>query len=64
MQVDSGFDRRYVGSGLGLTLAERFVRLHGGTIELDSALGAGARFSVVLPVDGPPPGRPVEPVGA
>ena len=54
VQVDSGFDRRYVGSGLGLTLAERFVRLHGGTIELDSALGAGARFSIVLPVDGPP----------
>jgi PAS domain S-box-containing protein len=54
IQVDSGFDRRYVGSGLGLTLAERFVHLHGGTIELASALGAGSRFSVVLPVAGPP----------
>ena len=64
MQVDSGFDRRYVGSGLGLTLAERFVRLHGGTIELDSALGAGARFSIVLPVDGPPSGRLAPPGGA
>ena len=53
-QVDSGFDRRYVGSGLGLTLAERFVRLHGGSIELASTLGTGARFSVVLPIGGPP----------
>jgi PAS domain S-box-containing protein len=52
-QVDSGFDRRYVGSGLGLTLAERFVRLHGGSIELASTLGTGARFSVVLPIGGP-----------
>jgi PAS domain S-box-containing protein len=55
VQVDSGFDRRYVGSGLGLTLAERFVRLHGGTIELASALGAGSRFSVVLPLGDPQP---------
>lgn len=53
-QVDSGPDRRYVGSGLGLTLAERFVALHGGTIELASSLGSGARFSVVLPIAGPP----------
>lgn len=57
VQVDSGFDRHYVGSGLGLTLAERFVTLHGGTIELDSELGAGARFSVLLPVAGPPAAR-------
>jgi PAS domain S-box-containing protein len=55
VQVDAGLDRRYVGSGLGLTLAERFVRLHGGTIELSSVLGAGARFSVVLPIAGPTP---------
>ena len=57
-QVDSGFDRHYVGSGLGLTLAARFVELHGGTIEVVSSLGAGARFTVLLPVLGPaePPG--------
>lgn len=52
-QVDSGFGRRYIGSGLGLTLADRYVALHGGSIELTSSLGAGARFSVVLPVAGP-----------
>jgi PAS domain S-box-containing protein len=52
-QVDSGFDRRYVGSGLGLTLAARFVELHHGSIEVVSALGAGARFTVLLPVTGP-----------
>ena len=52
-QVDSGLDRRYVGSGLGLTLADRFVALHGGRIELVSSLGTGSRFSVVLPIAGP-----------
>jgi signal transduction histidine kinase len=37
------------GTGLGLALAKRFVEAHGGTIEVESVLGAGARFSVRLP---------------
>ncbi len=37
------------GTGLGLALARRFVEAHGGTIQVESALGAGARFSVLLP---------------
>jgi len=37
------------GTGIGLTLARYIVDLHGGTIAVDSALGAGATFTVRLP---------------
>jgi signal transduction histidine kinase len=37
------------GTGLGLALAKRFVEAHGGAIEVRSAAGEGATFSVVLP---------------
>ena len=38
-----------VGTGLGLSLAREIVRIHGGHVEVDSALGEGATFRVVLP---------------
>ena len=37
------------GTGLGLSLAKRFVELHGGSIRVESELGHGARFVFVLP---------------
>ena len=36
------------GSGLGLAIARRIAEIHGGSIELDSALGRGSRFRFVL----------------
>ncbi|NOK12652.1 GAF domain-containing sensor histidine kinase, partial [Corallococcus exercitus] len=40
----------YGGLGLGLYLARETVRAHGGTITVESALGAGATFVVDLPL--------------
>ncbi|HUZ77551.1 MAG TPA: response regulator [Chloroflexota bacterium] len=49
-QVDSTPDRRYEGTGLGLTLTRRFVELHGGRIWVESELGRGSTFTVELPL--------------
>ena len=38
------------GTGLGLTLARQLVEAHGGTIDLESEVGRGSRFTVVLPL--------------
>ena len=61
--------RRYNGSGVGLCLVSRLVSLHGGTIEVESVVGEGSRFTVRLPISrqgagverGAEPGRGVEP---
>jgi signal transduction histidine kinase/CheY-like chemotaxis protein len=54
-QVDGSIDRAEGGMGIGLTLVERLVRLHSGSIELVSAgLGQGSEFIIRLPVGNPP----------
>ena len=49
-QLDGGFARNFEGTGLGLPIARALVTLHGGRLELESAVGAGSTFTVVLPL--------------
>jgi signal transduction histidine kinase len=44
-------DRTSSGMGLGLAIAKRLVHAHRGKIWVDSELGRGARFTILLPVD-------------
>lgn len=43
------------GSGLGLSLVDRISKMHGGRAEVESCLGKGSRFSLILPLTGGTP---------
>ena len=49
VQILNRHSNQNVGSGLGLALVERLVRLHEGTISVESELGKGSKFIVSLP---------------
>jgi two-component system phosphate regulon sensor histidine kinase PhoR len=62
-RVDDRLARQKEGSGLGLAIVDHIVRAHGGRVELESELGKGSTFSLVLaaenvaPVLGAQPSR-------
>ncbi len=49
VQADGGSDRQHGGAGLGLTLVNRIVEMHGGSVKVVSEIGRGSRFTVEIP---------------
>ncbi len=54
-QVESASTRSHEGTGIGLALVKELVDLHDGTIEVESTVGFGTRFTVRLPRLAAPP---------
>ena len=39
------------GNGLGLAIVKKIIELHGGTIECDSIISKGTKFTIILPIE-------------
>lgn len=49
-RVDKARSRKKGGNGLGLSIAQRLIEGYHGSISLESSLGAGSLFKIVLPI--------------
>lgn len=49
-RAEDSYVRKTTGSGLGLSIAKATIERHNGDIKVESKLGAGSKFEVVLPL--------------
>ena len=56
-RVDAAASRARGGTGLGLAIVKHIVNRHQGSLQIESELGRGSAFSVLLPVAPDPSGR-------
>ena len=52
-QIDNSMTRRAEGTGLGMPISYRLVKLHGGHLWVESKVGQGSIFSFTIPVNPP-----------
>jgi signal transduction histidine kinase len=57
-RVDAGRSRELGGTGLGLSIVKHLVELMGGTVDVESEPGKGARFTLRLAAGNAPADRP------
>ena len=51
IQVANTFSRKHGGTGLGLPLTDQIMQLHGGSLDIESELGAGTAVTVWFPAE-------------
>ena len=49
-RIEGAAGRTHEGTGIGLALVDELVRLHGGTVQAQSKMGAGTTFTVRIPL--------------
>jgi cell cycle sensor histidine kinase DivJ len=60
VQANGSYHKNYAGTGLGLSVVKGLARLHGGALELRSALGKGTTATIELPLNAETEARPDE----
>ncbi|MEE3720025.1 ATP-binding protein, partial [Tumidithrix elongata RA019] len=49
VQVDNTLNRKYTGTGLGLSLVKKIAEMHGGSVSVESEVNKGSCFKIQLP---------------
>nr|WP_236693045.1 ATP-binding protein [Aneurinibacillus tyrosinisolvens] len=49
-RVEKSRSREYGGSGLGLAIVKRLVEIQGGSLQVESNLGIGTKFTLTFPI--------------